>query len=85
MDYVDHEGNSFEVLHWEWDSFIYDEVAEIKQRLEPILLAIDWADAAQQLLKQKEQWHSLDFFAQSDYKCNYFGIPKEQFKMVLWK
>jgi len=85
MDYVDYEGNSFEVLHWEWDSFIYDEVAEIKQRLEPILLAIDWADAATQLLKQKEKWHTLDFFAQSDYKCNYFGIPKEQFKMVLWK
>ena len=85
MDYADQEGNSFEVLHWEWDSFNYQEVQEIKQRIEPKLESIDWEDAAKKLLERKEEWHSLDFFGQSDYKCNYFGVPKEQFKMVLWK
>lgn len=85
MDYVDSAGNAFEVLHWEWDSFDYEEIAVIKQTIEPILLSIDWQDAAQQILKHKDQWHHLDFFAQSDWKCNYFNVPKERFKMVCWK
>jgi hypothetical protein len=85
MDYVDREGNAFEVLHWEWDSFDYEEITTIKQTIEPVLLAIDWQDAAQQILKHKDQWHHLDFFAQSDWKCNFFNIPQERFKMVCWK
>jgi len=85
MDYVDRDGNAFEVLHWEWDSFVYEETECIRKIAEPILLNIDWNDAAEQILKQKDKWHHLDFFAQSDWKCNYFGIPKERFKMVAWQ
>lgn len=85
MDYADRAGNAFEVLHWEWDSFVYEEVEQIRIAVEPILLAIDWADAAEQILAHKEQWHHLDFFAQSRWKCSYFGIPKERFKMVAWQ
>jgi len=84
MDYVDRQGNTFEVLHWEWDSFVYDEVVYMKQHVEPKLKSIDWQTAGTDILKHKDQWHHLDFFAQSDWKCNYFGIPKEQFKMVAW-
>ena len=85
MDYVDRQGNAFEVLHWEWDSFNYEVVQEVKLKIEPVLLNIDWDDAGQQILSMKDQWHHLDFFAQSDWKCRYFGIPQEQFKMVIWK
>lgn len=85
MDYVDRSGNVFEVLHWEYDGFEYDEVAARKKLLEIKLATIDWDDAAANILKQKDQWHHLDFFAQSDWKCNYFGIVKERFKMVIWK
>jgi hypothetical protein len=85
MDYVDRQGNALEVLHWEWDSFNYDEIESVRKTIEPILLAIDWQDAGRQILAQKDQWHSLDFFAQSEWKCSYFGIPKEQFKMVAWQ
>jgi len=85
MDYVDREGNCFEILHWEWDSFIHDEIQEIKLIIQEKLSTIDWQYAGLQILKNKEEWHSLDFFAQSDWKCNYFGIPKERFKMVIWK
>jgi hypothetical protein len=53
--------------------------------IEPKLLAIDWEDAGKQLLKRKDEWHSLDFFAQSDWKCNYFNLLPERFKMVAWK
>lgn len=84
MDWVDREGNAFEVLHWEWDSFDYEEIEAVRKEIEPVLLNIDWIDAGKQILARKDQWHHLDFFAQSDWKCRYFGIPKEQFKMVAW-
>ncbi len=85
MDYVDREGNAFEVLHWEWDSFDYEEIEAVRKEIEPILLGISWQDAAQDLLKYKSQWHHLDFFDQSDWKCDFFGVPKERFKMVIWR
>lgn len=85
MDYADRAGNVFEVLHWEYDGFDYAEVAERKRQLEVKFAATDWDDAAARILKQKDQWHHLDFFAQSDWKCNYFGIVKERFKMVIWE
>ncbi|SEN25056.1 hypothetical protein [Nitrosomonas marina] len=84
MDYADRNGNVFEVLHWEYDGFDYHEVEARKQQLETRFAAIDWDDAAARILKQKDQWYHLDFFAQSDWKCNYFGIVKERFKMVIW-
>jgi hypothetical protein len=84
MDYVDRAGNAFEVLHWEWDSFDYEEIQAVKLEIEPVLKAIDWQDAAQNILANKDSWHHLDFFAQSAWKCNYFGIPEERFKMVAW-
>ena len=84
MDYVDCYGNCFELLHWEYDGFDYNEIQAVKNAIEPILLNIDWDDAAQQLIAHKDQWHHLGFFEQSDWKCNYFGVPKERFKMVAW-
>ena len=85
MDYVDRKGNAFEVLHWEYDGFDYEEICAVKELVEPKLLAIDWNEAAAYLLKYKHEWHHLEFFAQSDWKCDYFGINKERFKMVIWK
>lgn len=85
MDYVDHDGNAFELLHWEWDTFVFEEIECIRKHVEPKLLSIDWADAAKQLLNKKDEWYGLDFFAQSDWKCKYFGIPAERFKMVCWQ
>jgi hypothetical protein len=84
MDYVDRVGNAFEVLHWEWDSFDYNEIDAVRKIIEPTLGSIDWNDAGKEILKQKDKWHHLDFFAQSNWKCEYFGIPKERFKMVIW-
>lgn len=85
MDYVDRQGNAFEVLHWEWDSFNYIEIEAVRKIIEPKLQSVDWNDAAQKILKHKDQWHNLEFFAQSDWKCDYFGIPRERFKMVTWQ
>lgn len=85
MDYVDNQGNAFEVLHWEYDGFDYEEIQRVKEYIEPILLGIDWDAAGREILEHKDQWHHLDFFEQSDWKCQYFGIPKERFKMVIWQ
>lgn len=85
MDYVDQAGNVFEVLHWEYDGFEYDEIENRKQLMEAKFAGIDWDEAASKILKLKDQWHHLDFFKQSDWKCNYFGIEKERFKMVIWE
>ena len=85
VDYVDRRGNVFEVLHWEWDSFNYSEVIDKRNIYESKLIDTDWNDAAEKLLKRKDEWYNLDFFAQSEWKCKYFGIEPEQFKMVLWE
>lgn len=84
MDYYDSEGNTFEVLHWEYDGFEYNEINDKKLQVEEQLVSIDWDDAAKEILKRKDEWYHLDFFKQSDYKCNYFGIGSERWKMVVW-
>jgi len=84
IDYTDADGNVFELLHWEWDGFDHDEVNEKKQYMEKILQRVDWKDAADTMLKRKEEWHHLDFFSQSEWKTKFFGVEKERFKMVLW-
>lgn len=85
VDYYDREGNTFEVLHWEYDGFDFNEINDKKLEVEEHLVGIDWDAAAKEILKLKEHWHHLDFFKQSEYKCNYFGIGSERWKMVIWK
>lgn len=85
MDWVDRDGNAFEILHWEFDGFSYEEIMSAKAAIEPVLLGIDFEQAGKDMLKNKDQWHHLDFFEQSDWKCAFFGIPKERFKMVIWE
>lgn len=85
MDYVDRAGNAFEILHWEYDGFDYNEIEHRKLEQEAKFVAIDWQDAGQSLLKKKEEWYNLEFFEQSAWKCQYFGIVNERFKIVIWK
>ena len=84
IDWVDRSGNVFEILHWEYDGFEFDHVDQVKTKIEKKIISIDWHDAGQSILQLKDQWYHLDFFAQSNWKCNYFGIPQERFKMVAW-
>ena len=84
IDYADYS-NVFEVFHFEWDDFDFDKVAEKQIKIEQIVLNTDWQDAAQQLIKHKDDWHHLEFFAQSKWKSDYFGVEPEQFKMVAWQ
>ena len=85
IDYCDRDGNVFELLHWEYDGFQHDEIAEKKVRMEEFLLRQDWKDRARVMLERKSEWHDLPFFEQSEWKTRFFGIEKERFKVVLWK
>jgi hypothetical protein len=85
IDYCDKDGNVFELLHWEYDGFEYNEIADKKIKMEEFLLNQDWDERAKTMLERKDEWHGLGFFEQSDWKTQFFGIDKERFKMVLWK
>ncbi len=85
IDYCDCEGNVFELLHWEYDGFDYNEVADKKEKMDEFLQNQDWDERAQTMLERKNEWHKLGFFEQSEWKTEFFGIEKERFKMVLWK
>ena len=85
IDWVDRDGNVFEIVHWEWDSFSFAEVIEKKQEAEKIILKTDWEDVGKKLLDTKSEWHSLNFKAQSDYKCNNVGLVSERFNDVIWE
>ena len=39
---------------------------------------------ALELIDLKDQWYELDFFEQSKWKTDYFGLTPEKFKNVIW-
>jgi len=85
IDYVDHYGNVFEVFHFEWDSFDYDAVVEKKALVEEVVLNTDWDEKAKELLARKDEWYDLEFFEQSKWRTDFFGLPPEKFKQVIWE
>ena len=84
IDYVDDGGNTFEVLHFEYDTFSRDEAHDIRMKVENIVTKTDWDDAAKHLWSIRDQWINFDFFAMSEFKCSYFGLPAERFKETIW-
>ena len=85
IDYVSFdEDECFELFHYEWDTFDYQEILVAKNNIENLILKTNFDRAAQDLIRRKSEWIHLDFFPQSDWRCNYFKIPPERFKMVVW-
>lgn len=84
IDYVS-EDSVFEVFHYEWDSFDYNAVIEKKLEIEQFVLKLDWDEVAKDIWKKKNQWYYLDFFKQTKWKTDYFGLSPENFKNVIWK
>jgi hypothetical protein len=85
MDYVDSKGNSMELLHFEYDSFSYNEIQDIKGKVESIVKGADWEAATRYMMIRKYEWIDLEFFEQSKYKTDFFGLPAERFKQNAWE
>ena len=83
IDYVSKDA-VFEVFHYEWDSFNYEAVMEKKEEIENLILRLDWDEVARDIWDLKDEWYHLDFFDQSAWRTNYFGISPEKFKNVIW-
>lgn len=84
LDYVDQDGNVFEIFHYEWDSFEYDAVVSKKQEIQSFVISQDWTTIAADLLKRKSEWLYLNFFEQSKWKTDYYSLSEEKFKNVIW-
>lgn len=83
LDYVN-ETDAFEILHYEYDGFDYDTILQAQQRIQNLVDSSNFQSIAQDLIKRKSEWFNLDFFEQSHWKCEYFNIPDERFKLVIW-
>ena len=85
IDYVDDNGNVFEIFHYEWDDFDFKKVQLKKEQIEKFALSQDWEKSAQELFKHRNEWENLDFFEQSKWKTDFYGLEPEKFKNVIWK
>ena len=83
IDYVS-EDAVFEVFHYEWHSFNYEEIIKKKLEIEELVLKLDWDDVALELWDRKHEWINLDFFDQSKWRTDFFGLSPEKFKNVIW-
>ena len=87
IDYVNRQGECFELLHFEWDDFNLPTVLEKKTIIEEKFAPFDpqqWNICANEMLTRQKEWKNLPFFEQSDWKQRFWGLPKEQFKEVIW-
>ena len=85
MDYVDEKGNAMELIHFEYDSYNLKEIENIKKQVEEKMSIIDWDLAAELILERKHEWIDLEFFEQSKWKTDFFGLPAERFKVNAWE
>ena len=83
IDYVSKDA-VFEVFHYEWDAFEYEAVMEKKHEIEYFVLNQDWDEVALKLWKRKDEWYHLNFFEQTKWRTDFFGLTPEKFKNVIW-
>lgn len=63
------EGEMFELLHVEYDTYFYRDFNETRKRLEDRILEIDWHKAADEIWDRREEWRFLSGYKQNDWKA----------------
>jgi hypothetical protein len=84
IDFFDHSGRTFEVIHWEFDSFDFEEIEEQKMLVESVIIQTDFDLFAEFVWREREQWYDLDYAAQTSWRCKHLGIIPDRWKMVVW-
>lgn len=84
IDYVS-KNNVFEVFHYEWDSFEFEQIEAKKREIEDFVLSRNWDEEAEKLIEIKDEWIDLPFFEQSEWRTNYYNLEPERFKNVIWE
>ena len=74
---ISHKGK---LLYHDMISYIYHDiiysdkiVLKMKDKIEYLALNTNWDDAAIELIKRKDEWSTLPFFEQSNWKCKFYN------------
>ena len=80
LDAVTEDGEIYEVIHIEYDSYDYDIFAEKIYNFETLVHSTDWYKAARVIWNTKETWSLLTGFEQNHWKANYLlGWQKSEY------
>jgi len=85
IDYVDDSGNVFEIFHYEWDGFNFNDVAQKKEEIERFVSKQNWGISARIVWERRDEWMEMDFFGQSKWRTDFFALSPEKFKNIVWE
>lgn len=80
LDAVDENGDIYEVLHIEYDSYDYQTFSNHMITFDFKVRHTDWYDAAKKVLDHQSEWKNLKGFDQNDWKARFLiGWKKAEF------
>jgi len=80
LDAVDTNGNMYEVLHIEYDSYDYDKFNTQMLVFDYKIRHTDWHDASKQILLHEDEWKNLNGFEQNNWKAQFLvGWKKAEY------
>ena len=80
LDDQEPDGDMFEVIHIEYDSYDYDEFRDTMMYIEYRFFIMDWQLAAQKIWSLRDKWQHLKGFEQNHWKANYLiGWDKAEY------
>jgi len=69
LDYLDDNGNIWEVVHIEWDSYDFNEAADKLESIQEKIFLLDWEHISKYIIAKENDWSTLEGFKQNDFKA----------------